>query len=296
MKYLALVLALAGVLAGCGTPSATVAPSPGVLRGRIDGAASLPKDAFVQIYRLDSEGRPQPDPFAKVPVDKVGRFSTRALSPGRYRLVYRTTEGPPSFTSVRVPNSELVVMRPVTAAGLVQVVAKAAPGRGKLVCRLTESKPREGVPDVREFEVSPDEPFFLRGLEPGRWMLDLPEIGATTEVDVPAGAAQRELVVDPPASDVGATVTGEIRRIDGSGGAWLVVAARPLNPDGETANRWGRYSTTDLSGRYRIVGIPPGQALIRVECREMPIRILAVPHVVTIPPSGTVEMGFVVVP
>ena len=196
---------------------------------------------------------------------------------------------------MRVPAETEATLRPLVLAGLVQLRVTSARGDAQR-CRLTEAAPADGIPDVREFSTRADGPVFVRGIRPGHWFLDVPEAGATTEIDVPRGDALRDLIVDPPTVDTGVSVYGEVRRVDGLAGAWLVVAARPLTPSGETAARWGRYATTDRSGRYRIVGIPPGASLVRVECREVPIRILPSPQVAAIPPSGELQLGFVVEP
>lgn len=291
--------ALAGlvlVLAAAACRSSEVPqPGPGILRGRVEGGAA-PDGATVQIYRLGHDGRPEPDPFETAAPDAKGAWTTKPLSPGRYRVVLRAPDRPPAATTVRVPTPELAILRRVDGFGLVEHAFRAAPGCGPLRCRLTEVRPHHETPDVRTFTCGPDRALVVRGLRPGPWRLDLPELGLTTEVVVVPGAGLPELTVDPPEPAPGGSLTGEVRSLDGSGAAWLAVVARPLpDPEGPGA-RWGRYGLTDRRGRYRIVGIPPGAALVRVECREVPVRILPAPHVVPIPPSGTLELGFVVEP
>jgi hypothetical protein len=290
---MATVLALAALVAGCKGP-ALGPTSAGTVHGRIEGVQKFDKDCVVQVYRLDEAGLPTPDPFETVSPDATGKFATRVLSPGRYRVVYRQPIGPPSALSVRVPYETETVLRPLVVPGLVQL--KVTTTVVSLRCRLTEAAPADGIPDVREFGARSDAPVFIRGIRPGHWYLDLPETGATTEIDVPGTEALRELVVDPPPASPGGAVYGEVRRIDALAGAWMVVSARPLSPSGESASRWGRYASTDRSGAYRIVGIPPGPCLVRVECREVPVRILPSPNVATIPPSGAIQLGFVVEP
>lgn len=296
MRQFAAACLVALALCGCRSPGTLDGPRVGAIHGRIAGVEGPPPGARVQIYRLDADGRPTPDPFATVDPLRDGRFETGVLSPGRYRFVYRRPAGPPSVVTVRVPTNEPVVIRPLAEAGLVELQVTTTARGQSLRCRLTEARPVDDVPDIREFTFASDGIASVPSVRPGRWWLDLPDLGATTEVEVQGGLGLVALSVDAPPADAGGVATGVVRQIDGAAGAWLVVSARPLTESGESAARWGRYAITDRSGRYRIVGIPPGPALLRVECRESPARILPAAQVVTIPPSGTVEMGFVVEP
>lgn len=296
MRHVASLCLVALALAACRSPGPLDGPEVGALHGRIAGTEPPPAGARVQVYRLDPDGRPTPDPFATVTPGADGRFATGALSPGRYRVVYRRPGGPPSISTVRVPTSEALSIRPVAETGLVELRVTAPPGAGTVRCRLTEARPKDGVPDVREFSCSAGAEASVAGVRPGRWWLDLPDLGATTEVEVASGLGLAALSVDVPFAETGGVATGVVRQADGAAGAWLVIAARPLDSTADAASRWGRYAITDRAGRYRIVGIPPGPALLRVECRESPARILPAPQIVTIPPSGTIEMGFVVEP
>ncbi len=284
-------LVVVAALAACRSTE-IAGPAPAAVHGKIQGAQTFGEGASVQVYRIDDAGLPTPDPFETVRPDRLGRFTTRVLSPGRYRLVYRSADAPPAIASANVPLDTQVVLRPLVEAGLVQVRAKSSGDSYR--CRLTEMKPPDGVPDLREFSCSARDAVLLRGLRRGRWALDLPDLGATTEVEVSGGGDLSELVVDPPPMVVGASMTGEVRRADGAGAPWMVVSARPLGTSGVSAQRWGRFATTDVSGLYRIVGIPPGPTLVRVECREAPARILPAAQVVDIPPTGLVHLGFVV--
>jgi len=293
MRTVSMLLAVAALVAGCKGPS--LGPtSAGTVHGRIEGVQKFDQECAVQVYRLDEAGLPTPDPFETVAPDATGKFMTRVLSPGRYRVVYRHPAGPPSAVSVRVPSDTDAVLRPLVVPGLVQLrVTTIGPS---MRCRLTEAAPADGIPDVREIVARSDAPVFVRGIRPGRWYVDLPETGATTEIDVPKGETLRELLIDPPPAVPGGAVSGEVRRIDGLAGAWMVVSARPLTASGQSAARWGRFAATDRSGSYRVVGIPPGPCLVRVECRELPVRVLPSPNTPTIPPSGEIQLGFVVEP
>jgi len=272
-----------------------VVSSPGRVHGRIEGSRAMPKGAYVQVFRIDADGVAAPDPFERVTPDAVGRFATDVLSPGRYRLVYRPPDAPPSAVTVRVPTRETAVLRaPLAVGGVVLSVKSKEPE--PVLCVLTEISPPDGLADVREFECTNRLPATVRGLRPGRFYLDLPGRGLTTEVDVPDGVPQRDLVLDPPADGGLGGLTGKVQRTGGDGAAWLVVAARPLGVEGGPAERWGRYVTTDRQGAFALAGIPPGRALVRVEGRQWPARALPAAKMVAIPPSGMIEMGFEVGP
>jgi hypothetical protein len=286
--------AIALLAAGCAGPRGA-ASSPARVRGRVEGARAIPDGAYVQVLRIDGDGLVSPDPFERVTPDALGRFSTSVLSPGRYRLVYRPPDAPPSAMTVRVPNSEPAVLRDRLPLGGVALTVESKE-REPVRCVLTEVSPEDGVTDVREFECRDRVPATVRGLRPGRFYLDLPERGLTTEVDVPAGVPQRDLVLDPPPAVGMGGLAGQVRRNGGDGAAWLVVAARPLGESGGPAERWGRYATTDRSGAFALERIPAGRALVRVETRQWSARILPAPRAVAIPPSGMIELGFEVGP
>ena len=294
MRSAPAVLAV-GLLAAAGCAARSEFASPGRVHGRVEGAQRVPQGAYVQVLRIDRDGVAIPDPFERVTPDALGRFSTDVLSPGRYRLVLRRPDAPPSAVTVRVPTHELAVLRsPLGVDGV--TLAVRSKEREPVRCVLTEVSPESGLADVREFEATDRLPATVRGLRPGRYYLDLPGRGLTTELDVPAGAPQRDLVLDPP--DAGGTggVAGQVRRTGGDAAAWVVVAARPLGENGAPAERWGRYATTDRTGSFALAGVPPGRALVRVESRGWAAGVLPAPRAVAIPPSGMIELGFEVGP
>lgn len=290
------VLAIAAMLfaPGCAGGGAHLA-SPAKLSGRIEGMLRVPDGAYVQVLKIDGDGVLTPDPFERLVPDSLGRFTTGVLSPGRYTLVLRRPDAPPSSTTVRVPDQEQVLLRPVRAEGGVALSVKSSE-REPVRCVLTEASPPAGVADVREFECRPRIAATVAGLRPGRYYLDLPERGLTTEVDVPAGSPQRDLVLDPPATSGLGGVSGSVRRKHGAGAPWLVVAARPLGEGAGAAERWGRYVTTDRTGSFALAALPAGNALVRVEARQGPSPVLPAPRTVAIPPSGMIEVGFEVGP
>lgn len=294
MRTAIAIVAVAVLAAGCASGGASLS-SPGRLNGRVEGSQRPPKGAYVQVFRIDADGIAVPDPFERVTPDALGRFATDVLSPGRYRLVYRQPDAPPAALTVRVPNKELAVLRPPVTVDGVALTVKSNE-REPVRCVLTEIGPKDGLADVREFECVSRLPATVRGLRPGRYYLDLPSRGLTTEVDVPAGVPQRDLVLDPPPDAGVGGVSGRVRRTGGDGAGWLVVAARPISEGDGEAGRWGRYVTTDRTGAFALAGVPEGRTLVRVESRQWPAGVLPAPRAVAIPPSGMIELGFEVGP
>ena len=294
MRTAVLAIAAALIAPGCAGGGARLA-APAKVSGRIEGLLRAPEGAYVQVLRIDGDGVLTPDPFERLVPDSLGRFTTDVLSPGRYTLVYRRPDAPPSSATVRVPEQSQVVLRAVRDEGGVALSVKTSEPE-PVRCVLTEASPPAGVADVREFECRHRLAATVGGLRPGRYYLDLPERGLTTEVDVPAGSPQRDLVLDPPATSGLGGVSGSVRRKNGAGAPWLVVAARPLGEGAGSADRWGRYVTTDRTGSFALAALPAGRALVRVERRQGAAPVLPAPLTVAIPPSGMIEVGFEVGP
>ena len=295
MRHAAVLLLLAA--AACRSASVIDDRVPTPIKGRVEGMHRTPPAARIQVYRLDASGGITLLPFEWATPDRLGRFATHPLGPGRYRLAYRSGEGPPSIGTAKIPGEANVTLRPMPTTGLVRLrVSTSRTDPQPVRCRLSEADPPFGIADMREFMCSPAAPVFLPALRPGRWRVDVPAIGATTEIDVPAGGGEASVSLDIPNLDAGASISGEVLRLAGTPAAYVVVSARSLRDDGAAAVAWGRYGITDRAGRYMIVGIPPGRALVRVACGEVRYRILPSPHEVPIPPSGKLELGVLVEP
>jgi hypothetical protein len=293
-------LLCAGVLAVAGCATAPLVDDPTRIRGRIDGTVGIPKEALVEVYRVGMKGAVQVEPLEYVRPDRLGRFHSRVLAPGQYVTVYRPPDLPPSIAHARVPSHDTVALRPAVTAGLVQLRITPGPGITAVTrCRLTQADPPEAVPDRRVFALAPlgiIGPVYVRGLQPGRWRLDLIDTAQTTEIVLPATDEVRELAVDPPPLSPGAFLTGEVRLTDAGPATGLVVTVRGLGGTEWIADAWGRYCVVPPSGHYEIHGIPPGRSLVRVESRETVYRGLPSPQQVSISPSGRLELGFIVRP
>ncbi len=285
-------------LAACTAPRSVASEqAPGTIAGRLEGASSLSPGSRVEVYCEGPGSTAVPLPFADAKLDTLGRFRTGPLPPGRYVLVWRGDEAPPSITATRVPAPGPAEMQPIVASGLVQLrIDLPAAAREPVRCRLTEAAPPERVPDRRDVLVEPRSPRFVRGLRPGRWRIDLPTVGASTEIDLPAGVSQRQVSLDFPPIAPGAELDGRVTLLDGSPCGPVAVTARRVSEPGSGGEAWARFAMTDAEGRYRILGLPPGPCMVRVEDREVLYQILPAGRIVEIPPSGKVDLGFVVEP
>ena len=292
-------VALVVVLAAGGCASRLAAPEVGRNRGRIEPASALPAHPRVQIYRVDADGIAARMHEAEAPLDARARFETGPLAPGPYVLALRSATLPLSLTSLRVEGPTTAVLRPVTdTAPLLQLrIEPPRDSAGPIEVRLTHEATTEVVVDRREATIQPGGFVTLRGLRPGRWRVDLPRLGWTTEIILVAGAGARDFVLDPPPlPESAAVVTGVITDLRADPAPGLAVTIRPLAPDTGDAQAWGRLATSDRDGAYRVVGVAPGPSHLRVERRERLHRRIPAPRAVTIPPSGEVRLGFVVEP
>lgn len=287
-------LACAALLAGCVTNPPPEAAQR--IRGTVVGL-DRPEDAQVEVFRLVSSGVAQRLHGAEAVPGSDGRFSTSLLLPGRYVLALRAPGRPPSLVTLPVPpapEARLVARRADPAASL--EVHHDVPGVATLDVILTRVEDGLPVPDRRRLQVSAGAPERIDGLTPGRWSVDLVGLGATTEVEVGTDGALRTVALDPPAVGLGAPMIGRVLREDGSPARGVAVTVRSY-PEGTVAPAtWGRSTLTDSDGGYRLVGLPTGRVLVRVECRDTVHTRLPKPAVMSIPPSGVVRRSFIVGP
>jgi hypothetical protein len=297
MSCLALVAVAAALLAGCRSPGFGT-PRPQRVEGRVEGATDLPADAHVAVYRMDEHGLPVPLAGERPVPDARGAFATSLMAPGRYVLALRSVALAPSLTTVSVPPASPATLRAhSTQRGLELSLALAGEAPAALEVRLTEARTLADVPDRRECVLAPGEARTVRYLAPGLWRLDLPALGATADVALWRDDAEsRRLELTAPAATVGSEVFGVVIRLDGSPAPGVAVTVRPMRDDGGAAEPWGRYALTDAAGHFRVAGVRAGEALVRVETRDVPYALLPPPRRVRIPPSGTLEMGFLVRP
>jgi len=287
-------LACAVLLAGCVTSPPSAAAQR--IRGTVVGL-DRPEEAHVELFRLTSNGVAQRLHGAEAVPGSDGRFSTSLLLPGRYVLALRAPGRPPSVVTLPVPPAPEVrlVARVADPAASLELRHDVA-GAAMLEVVLTRVEDGLPVPDRRRLPVPAGAPLRIDGLTPGRWSLDLVGLGVTTEVDVGAEGSLAAVVLDPPTVGSGAPMIGRVLREDGSPARGVAVTVRSY-PEGTLApSAWGRSTLTDSDGGYRLVGLPSGRVLVRVECREAVQTRLPKPAVMSIPPSGVVRRSFVVGP
>jgi hypothetical protein len=296
MRNLPAAAALFGALAACATPP-DAPPGLARARGRIL-ADPLPADARIEVLRRDDLGLASPLVGFDVVPDRLGHFRTQPLAPGRYVLVLRSRDVPPAFANVRLPASDDVVLRPELPSGGVSIVLFTPAAReGPLRCRLVAPTPHGGVLDVRELVLIPGQDVAISGIAPGTWRIDATNSAATAELVVRPGATPQRFVIDPPLPAPGTGgVEGTVTRRDGSAPRAVLVSAWPRADDGRSLVPWGRYGQVGREGKFEVLGLPAGAAMIRVEQRAAAHRLVPPPEMIEIPPSGRVERAFVVDP
>ncbi len=287
---------LVPLLAGCISNPTAPPPAAMRLRGEVVGL-ERPATARIDVYRMGDRGIAERLHGADVTPAADGSFTTSVLLPGRYLLALRAGDRPVSTITLPVP-----------PAPYARLVARDPPGRASLELRhdlpgvksisLLLTQPEEGVPvtDRRTVAVRAGVTSLVRGLTPGVWRLDVVGAGATTEIIVPDAEQTLLLTVSPPAVGTGAQLMGRVLREDGSRAVGLVVSVRAIAEGATDPADWGRYARTDSDGGYRLAGLTPGRALLRVECRDALYSRLPPPEIVTIPPSGVLRRSFVVGP
>jgi len=298
-------LALSPALSACVGPTPQKATGPLSVRGSVRGL-EYPQHARIAIYRVSPFGVVERLHGADVTADADGRFETEPLNPDQYLFAMRAPGHPVSIVRVPVPPAPPTTLVARPPLGLAKLeLTRGAETRGPLSLLL--SRVDAGVPVVDRRPVSiAAATSLVEGLTPGRWTLDVLGTGATTEIDVPAGARRLVLTLDAPITPNGVEMKGRVLRSDGEPALGLAVTVRPLtvrpltvrplSEGGSMAGAWGRYALTNSDGGYHLVGIPPGPALLRVESRDAVFRRLPRAEVVTIPPSGRVDHSFVVDP
>lgn len=305
---LVLCSALAAVVcaAGCGTAAAGRGDVPGPSRivGRVL-ADRIPPDATIQVYR-DADGPAVPVAGATARPDELGRFETPSLVPGRYVVVLRTRENPPSTTTAVVPGRTDVEMRLASAGAgsTVTVVAPPTPASAPATatpvvrtCRFVPAEPRTGVPDRREVVLLPGQEARLAGLAPGLWHVDVMPDGATADFVVPSGEEVPRFLIDPPEfPGKGATLEGAVFRLRGEPAFGAAVTARAAASDGTVIQPWGRFALVDADGNYRIERLPPGTVYVRAESREASFWTAPGAELIRISPSTKNERAYVIEP
>ena len=289
---LALVAALA--CGACASDPGTA--GPGRLSGRIV-TDRLPPDAQVEAYRV-SGGVAAPLAGTSTRPDSTGRFRLPPLVPGRYVVVLRTRENPPSTQEAEIPGREEVEMRiaPPAPGSSVTLVSPSS-AAGSRTCRLSPARPRGLVPDRREVVIAPGQEIRLDGLAPGLWHMDVLPDGATADFEVAKGDAVAKFVIDPPAQPASGTfLEGTVRRQNGAPAYGAAVTVRTTDASGMKVEPWGRVALVDDTGRWQVSRLLTGTTYVRVESRDAALTSVPVPELIVISPSGGVLSEYVVQP
>ncbi len=283
------------LLGACAGPKPLKVTGPLAVSGTVTGL-KRPQHARIAIYRVSLDGVVERMHGADANADDEGRFESEPLNPASYIFALRAPGRPVSIVRVPVPPAlpiTLVARPPLGPARLMVSLADPSSGPRNLLLSRVE----EGVPVVDRRAITVADPIsIVEGLSVGRWRLDVLGTGATTEIEIPAGARRLTLDLVVPEIGVGPEMKGNVIRADGGSAQGLAVTVRPLAADGTIAQAWGRYALTDSDGGYHLIGLPPGRALIRLESRDAVFRRLPSPEIVVIPPSGRMDRSFVVYP
>ena len=291
------IAAAVAFLGTVGCASSDVGAASGRITGRLR-ADRIPPDATAEVDLDEGDGPATPVVGVAVRVDDLGRFTTGSLRPGRYLVVVRTREAPPSTASAVIPGRADVDIRLGTpASGTTVTLESPATVTGVRTLRLVPAAPRGPVPDRREVVLLPGQQSRVAGLAPGLWHVDVMPDGATADFEVPAGEGVPRFVIDPPDfPGVGVALEGTVVRKGGGPAFGAAVTVRATLADGTTVEPWGRVALVDRNGRFRVDRLAPGTAYVRVESRDAAFRILPAPQLIGISPPAETGRAFTVEP
>lgn len=290
-----LPVVVAALLAACAVFRGT--PGPARITGRVF-ADRLPADSRIEVYRNDGEGPAVPVVGNVARPDDTGRFATAPVTPGRYVLVLRTREAPPSTATAVVPDRTEVEIRLASPGGGSTVVLESpASAPSARTVRILPDETRGELPDRREVVLLPGQEARIAGLAPGLWHFDVLPDGATADFVVPSGEAVHRFVIDPPEFPAtGGVLEGAVQAPRDRSAFGTAVTARVCGADGFDIRPWGRLALVERDGRFRLDRLPTGPAFVRVERREATFTWLPTPELIVISPSEPVWRGYRVEP
>jgi hypothetical protein len=239
-----------------------------------------PANAFLS---LTSEAGELGTPFGGGGITRNdGSFTIADIPPGRYMLVAEVRSSPSEIAEI---GTSSIVLNGADSEGLVVTTAKPGSLRGtiQLDSSVKRRPPREVEIAARprrqgteatfasatgpSFEMpAPPGPFTLEVDVPDGWVVKSLTMGGldATELAIDIGSEQNvpvTVVLTDRMTDVSGTIAGAE-----ASGAYVVVF--PADSGSWTPRRV-RSVQADARGRFRIVGLPPGQGYRAVAVREL---------------------------
>ncbi len=273
----AIGLGVAALVGSAGTASAT--ESGGRILGTVTGDGVAVANSWVILTALDGRGRPIGQQRRTV-TDAAGRYEFSALATGPVKLQVRAPLGgtlvdtwwPRAFT---FDSAEMLEV----STGVLRADIDL-PAGGSAAGRVVDARTGEPVVGARvTATIAGDRPSGSVGTprpvaEPGAFLLGaLPPVPLELSVTVPQDSPYLGIVAGRPGPRLvridggtgttglsigllsAATITGTVRDDAGApvvGADVRLVGCLPACP---------RHATTDVAGRYRLVGVSPGTGL-----------------------------------
>jgi len=214
--------------------------------------------------------------------DDEGRFSITGVPDGRYTLVAEVRANPSTISEIATTS---IVVSGADVEGLTLTTAKPGSIRGTIVAdagvrrRLPQeieiaARPRRQGAEATfasvastSFEMpAPPGPFTLEVDVPDGWAVKSMTMGGLDASDLAIDIGSEQAVpVTVVLTDRMTDVSGTVAGADTSGAYVVVFPA----DSGNWSPRRVRSVQTDARGRFRIVGLPPGEGYLAVAVRDL---------------------------
>ena len=211
-----------------------------------------------------------------------GHFLMAEIPPGRYTLVAEVRANPSTIAEIATAS---IVVNGADVEGLTLTTAKPGSLRGTIVAdagvrrRLPQeieiaARPRRQGAEATfasvastSFEMpTPPGPFTLEVDVPDGWAVKSMTMGGLDASDLAIDIGSEQAVpVTVVLTDRMTDVSGTVAGIDASGASVVVFPADSSN----WTPRRVRSAQTDARGRFRIVGLPPGERYLAVAVRDI---------------------------
>jgi hypothetical protein len=212
-----------------------------------------------------------------------GTFLMAEIPPGRYSLVAEVRANPTTIAEIGTTS---IVVNGADVEGLTVTTAKPGSIRGTIVAdagvrrRLPQeieiaARPRRQGAEATfasvastSFEMpAPPGPFTLEVDVPDGWAVKSTTMGGLDASDLAVDIGSEQAVpVTVVLTDRMTDVSGTVAGADTSGGVFVVVF--PADSGNWTPRRV-RSVQTDARGRFRILGLPPGERYLAVAVRDL---------------------------